>query len=549
MRGLLYIILWVLCAGMARADCPAQDFTPFYTRADVFQAGLERAKGIAPVPGIRGAILPHHLEMPELLAGAIRMTSGDQVTRAVVLFPDHFYQSKTPFAVTIRGFDTIFGKVPTDAQAVENLLGGIVQDSCLFQKDHGIRAALPFMARLMPGVPIVPVAVSINSGRDEWDEMIARLRPLMQPGTVVLQVTDFSHYMPLHQARLRDQQVLNVLSAGDTEAAARFVQPDHVDSVGAMYIAMTLMAEQGAAPVVVANANMQELYDRFIAETTSYVTAAYVPEGVDAPPLFGAQRFVIGGDLFLGRVLPSLLSDELIAERVTKAALGATKGLPLVLNLEGVLLPDMPTGLDHMVLAMPAGIVQDWAQRLNVVAVSLANNHARDIGETGLTETRRALDQMGIAHFGQGEVLRMMGVAMVGLTDLDGRALPSVDRLTPELLDSAVLPDAQTPVLAMLHWGREFVTAPGPREEWIAEALRQRGVAAIIGAHPHAVSNGAQVLGGGDTVVLHSLGNFLFDQMPPHSSGGLAEVRVFPQGTVSVRPLALPHLFELTQSK
>ena len=259
MRGLLYIILWVLCAGMARADCPAQDFTPFYTRADVFQAGLERAKGIAPVPGIRGAILPHHLEMPELLAGAIRMTSGDQVTRAVVLFPDHFYQSKTPFAVTIRGFDTIFGKVPTDAQAVENLLGGIVQDSCLFQKDHGIRAALPFMARLMPGVPIVPVAVSINSGRDEWDEMIARLRPLMQPGTVVLQVTDFSHYMPLHQARLRDQQVLNVLSAGDTEAAARFVQPDHVDSVGAMYIAMTLMAEQGAAPVVVANANMQEL--------------------------------------------------------------------------------------------------------------------------------------------------------------------------------------------------------------------------------------------------------------------------------------------------
>ena len=72
-----------------------------------------------------------------------------------------------------------------------------------------------------------------------------------------------------------------------------------------------------------------------------------------------------------------------------------------------------------MVLAMPAGIVQDWAQRLNVVAVSLANNHARDIGETGLTETRRALDQMGIAHFGQGEVLRMMGVAM-GRADRSG---------------------------------------------------------------------------------------------------------------------------------
>jgi poly-gamma-glutamate synthesis protein (capsule biosynthesis protein) len=539
----------VLCAAPVWAGCPKGDFTPFYTKPDVFQAGLERAADVAPVPGIRGAILPHHLEMPELVAAGIAIAATPQVKRAVVLFPDHFYQAKTPFAVTPHGFDTIWGLVPTDAEAAKALLGGPVSESCLFQKDHGIRAALPFMARMMPGVQIVPVAVSINSDRDEWDMMVERLRPLMQPGTIVLQVTDFSHYLPLHQARLRDQQVLNVLSAGDAEAAARFVQPDHVDSVGAMYIAMTLMAEQGAAPVVVANANMQALYDRFVPETTSYVTAAFVPEGVDAPPAFGAQRFVIGGDLFLGRVLPSLLSDELIAERVAKAALGATRGLPLVLNLEGVLLPDLPSGLDHMVLAMPSGIVRDWAQRLNVVAVSLANNHARDVGDSGLAETRRALDQMGIAHFGQGEVLRIKGAALVGLTDLDGRALPSVDRLTPELLDNAVLADAQTPVLAMLHWGREYVTTPGAREEWIAEQLRQRGVAAIVGAHPHAADQGVQALGGGDTAVVYSLGNFLFDQMPPHSSGGLVEVRVFPQGTVFLRRLPLPHLFSLTQAK
>jgi poly-gamma-glutamate synthesis protein (capsule biosynthesis protein) len=539
----------VLCATPVWADCPEGDFTPFYTKPDVFAAGLEKAADVAPVSEIRGSILPHHLEMPELVAAGIAIAATPEVKRAVVLFPDHFYQASSPFAVTTRGFDTIFGPVRTDAQAAASLIGGPVTESCLFQKDHGIRAALPFVARLMPGVQIVPVAVSINSDRAEWDVMVERLRPLMQPGTVVLQITDFSHYLPLHQARLRDQQVLNVLSAGDIEAAARFVQPDHVDSVGAMYIAMTLMAEQGAKPVVVANANMQELYDRFIAETTSYVTAAYVPDGVDAPPLFGAQRFVIGGDLFLGRVLPSLLSDELIADRVTKAALGATRGLPLVLNLEGVLLPDMPAPLAHMVLAMPSGIVQDWAERLNVVAVSLANNHARDIGDSGLAETRRALDQMGIAHFGQGEVLELMGAALVGLTDLDGRAMPRVDRLTPDLLDRAVLEDAETPVLAFLHWGQEFVTEPGLREAWIAEQLRKRGVAAIIGAHPHAVSEGAQVLGGGDTFVMHSLGNFLFDQLPPHSSGGLAEVRVFPQGTISIRPLPLPHLFQLTQTK
>ncbi|WP_319824702.1 AmmeMemoRadiSam system protein B [Thalassovita sp.] len=543
----LLLLVYMVLFGAARADCPDGDFPPFYKDTGLFDAGLAGSRHVQPVRGITGAILPHHLEMPELLGGAVRMVAGTGVKRLVLLFPDHFYKSRTPFATTPRGFQTVLGPVPVDADAAGALIGdGLVEESCLFQREHGVRAALPFIARLMPGVQVVPVAVSINSVRADWDAMLERLRPLMGPDTAVLQITDFSHYLPLHGARLRDQQVLNVLAANDIEAAARLVQPDHVDSVGSMYIAMTLMAERGARPVVVANANMQSLYDHFIAETTSYVVAAFVPEEVDPAP-FAAERFLIGGDLFLGRVLPGLLTDELIARRVEEAALSATRGLPLVLNLEGVLLPQMPSTLDHMVLGMPADIVRDWAERLNIVAVSLANNHARDIGESGLSETRAALNRFGIAHFAQGEVLRLKGAVLVGLTDLDGRAVPPVGRLTPDLLDRAVLPDAETPVIALVHWGREFVTQPSAREAWIAEELRKRGVVGVIGAHPHAVSAAPVVLAGGETIVVQSLGNFLFDQLPPDSSGGLAEVRVFSQGTVFIRQLPLPHLFAATQ--
>ncbi len=543
---ILMACLWGSVLGAQ--DCAQPVFSAFYGRPDLFERGLAQSAHVAPVPRIGGAILPHHLEMPDLLGGAVRMIASPQVKRVIVLFPDHFYQSRTVFSVTTKGFQTVLGPVPVDAQAARSLMRSeLVSDSCLFQKDHGLRAVLPFLARLMPEVPIVPVALSINSRQAQWDQLIEALRPLMTPGTVVLQATDFSHYLPQHAARLRDQQVLNILAAGDAQAAGQLIQPDHVDSVGAMYVAMRLMAQQGRYPVVVANANMQELYDRFIAETTSYVVAAFVPDGAEAPPIHG-QRFVIGGDLFLGRVLPGLLSDELIARRVQEAALAATGGLPLVLNLEGVLLPQMPSTLDHMVLGMPADLLRDWARRLNVVAVSLANNHARDIGESGLAETRRALRAFGIAHFGQGEVLHLMGAALFGLTDLDGRAVPSVDRLTPEILDRAILPEADVPVIGFVHWGREFVTRPSAREDWIAEELRKRGVSAIIGAHPHAVSRGLALLGGGDSVVLHSLGNFLFDQLPPQSSGGLAEIRVFPQGTVFIRQRPLPHLFARTQS-
>ncbi|THD76265.1 AmmeMemoRadiSam system protein B [Thalassobius vesicularis] len=545
MRALLLVLL--LIGGMARAECPAGDFPPFYAQTKHFDAGLARSADVKPVDGISGAILPHHLEMPELLGAAIRMTARPGVKRAIVLFPDHFFRSDAPFATTARGFETVLGPVPTDPAAEGLIDGALVQDSCLFDKEHGLRAVLPFMARLMPGVSVIPVAVSINSRREHWDALAERLAPLLGPETVVLQATDYSHYLPLHEARQRDQQVLNLLAAMDLDGVAGLVQPDHVDSTGAMYITMKLLGARGARPVVVANANMQELYKPFIAETTSYVVAAYAPEGAEVPPFVG-QRFMIGGDLFLGRVLPGLLSDELISDRVAKAALAATHGLPLVLNLEGVLLPQMPAGLDHMVLGMPADLLRDWARLLNVVAVSLANNHARDIGESGLAETRAALARFGIAAFGQGEALPLMGATLVGLTDLEGRAVPPVDRLTPELLDRVIHTDATSPVIAFLHWGREFVTQPAARETDLAEGLRQRGVAVVIGAHPHAASTDLRALGGGDTVVLHSLGNFLFDQLPPHSSGALAEVRVFPQGTVFVRQLPLPHLFELTQA-
>jgi poly-gamma-glutamate synthesis protein (capsule biosynthesis protein) len=540
--GLAWIIM--LWAVVAYADCPEAAFPAFYTQPDVFEAGLAASEDVNPVDGIGGAILPHHLEMPELLAGAVRMVARPGVRRVVILFPDHFYKSRVPFATTGRGFQTIFGPIPGDAAAASSLLGdGLVEESCLFQDDHGVRAVLPFMARLMPGVAVVPVAVSINSTRDQWEAMAVRLRPLVGADTVVLQVTDFSHYLPLHQARLRDQQVLNVLAAMDRDAVAGLVQPDHVDSVGAMYLAMTLMGQRGLRPVVVANANMQGLYRRFIPETTSYVVAAFVPDGGDAPPFAGAERFLIGGDLFLGRVLPEYLSDELAARRVEEAALAATKGLPLVLNLEGVLLPQLPRALDHMVLGMPADLLRDWAERLNIVAVSLANNHARDMGDSGLAETRRALRQLGIPFVGQGDVIRLNGAALVGLSDLDGRAMPSVDRLTPDLLDRAMIGDAAVPVIALLHWGREFVTVPSARERWIAENLRGRGVAAIVGAHPHQTSHSPRVIGGGDTVVVQSVGNFLFDQLPPAASGSLVEVRVFPQGTVFLRQLPLPSLF------
>nr|WP_275981988.1 AmmeMemoRadiSam system protein B [Frigidibacter sp. ROC022] len=543
----------------ARSPCPTGDYPAFYPDPAPFDAALEATAGVAPRPTpVTGLVVPHHLNAPDLIASGLRLGSGQRPRRIVLLFPDHFAESPRPFATTTHGFRTVLGAVPTDAGAARTLLADpdLVADSCLFGSDHGARALLPFLARLYPGVPVLPLAIGNGSNRADWDAMARALTPLIDAETLLIQSTDFSHYLPWHEARQRDQEVLNLLAAGDLDGIARLVQPDHVDSVGALYLTMALERRLfGAGPQVVANRNQQQGVDQFLSETTSYMVILYQPEGLPPvpAPLAGAHRYVLAGDWFLGRTWPGLLYDELVAGRVERAALEATGGLPLIANLEGVLLPDLPGTLDHMTLAMPAELVVDWARRLNVAGFGLANNHAMDIGTSGMTETLAALDAAGIPHAAQGERLQLPGLTLVILSDLDGAAMPPWHRLDEELLDRVLVEDASVPVLAFLHWGAEWVTEPRPREQMLTREIEARGAAALVGAHPHAASAGPRATPGGRMLVIQSLGNFLFDQHGPGAgglaSGALAEVTAFDQGTIFLRQIPAPQLYDIARGR
>ena len=544
-------VLVTSAAGAVTPVCPRGDgdFPVFYPSADRFTAALEATRDVAPWAGpVTGVTVPHHLLVPDLIAGGLRLAAGADPARIVVLLPDHFARSPRPFATSARGYDTVLGPVAADAGAVAALLRDPrVADSCLFATEHGLRALLPFLSRLYPAARIVPVAIAASATRADWDEIADRLAPLVDARTLIVQSTDFSHYLPHYIARQRDQQVLNVMAAGDLDAIAGLIQPDHVDSVGALYIQTLLQARlHDAAPVVVANRNLQEDVAQPIQRTTSYIVALYTPAGApaDPPPFAGSHVYMLGGDLFLGRAMPRLLADDLVADRVAQAALAVTRGLPLILNLEGVVLPDVPAGLPPLTLAMPRALLADWAARLRLAGLGQANNHAADMGDSGLALTRAALDALHLPWAAQGGRLDLPGVSLVMLTDHDGRASGV---LTPPVLDRLALPDATRPVVAFVHWGREGLPDPDPRQMDLALAMHDRGVAAIVGAHPHVASRRPLALAGGDTLLIPSLGNFLFDQSAPGASGAVVELRTFAQGTLFLRQLPLPPLYDLAR--
>lgn len=538
---------------LAAPRCPEGDqpFASFYRDGAPFTRAMARVARYPPAPvPLTGITVPHHLLVGHLTALGFRAASSSRPQRIVVIAPDHFRRAATPFAVATRGFETPFGLVPAARDEAEALLAAspLVEESCLFVDEHGVQAMMPFIRETFPDVPVLAIAVALRSNLDDWNALARLLEPLMGEGTLVVQSTDFSHYLPQAEARRFDQQTLNLLAAGPPEALAALRQPQHADTVGGMVVQATLQARLGSLPAVIANENSQGYAARFVAETTSYCVILWGAAPGTSPPWEGASRVYLGGDAFFGRAMQEALRDEGAAARVEAVVRRATVGAPLVLNLEGVILPDVPKGLPPLTLAMPADLALPWLKRLNVVGVSLANNHALDLGASGVGETRAALRGVGIQAASQGEAIVLPGLDIVALSDLGPNGSRDERHVSPAVLDTLAREGPDRAVAALIHWGREWEASPGSRETELATAIGQRAVAVIAGAHPHRASEGLAAIGGGDTVMSYSLGNFLFDQGAERgASGALLELTVFPQGTMFARRVGLPNLFDLAR--
>ena len=536
-------------AGQSSADQP---FASLYIKPDIFLASIEAARGsLVRNRRVSGLTVPHHLLAADLIAKGFLVAEGQRYDKIVILFPDHFKKTKRPFATTRRPFETVFGLIPNSEPDVSRLLAGEapIEESDLFAKDHGIGALLPYVRYFFPDTPVVPFAVSIASTREQWEQLIAALEPVITRDTLILQSTDYSHYLTSHEAIRHDQQTLNVIASGDMDGVAKLLQPPHLDSRGSQYIQMRLQEKHfGSRPVVIANKNSQNYASGAMAETTSYIVQIYPAtaehELIDAQETDGAKTYCFAGDTFFGRYMLKFVSRPEPRERLRKELERRLAGCKLILNLEGVTVDEMPADLGPLTLAMPEDVTLDWLKALNVVAVSVANNHAKDLGEEAYARMVASLRSHGIAVVEHGGIVDLGPFRLAGLTDIDNSTRPFAERIGESDLQAIGRADASPPLAAFLHWGREYQPAPDARQTELAGALRQSGVALIVGAHPHQAYPRIEALAGGETAVAYSLGNFLFDQFSDRASGAILEVRFFPQGTFFARLVKMPNFYE-----
>ena len=519
---------------------PAQDPVPL--RAAI---AAERP-AFTPPAGVTGISVPHHLLAADLIARGFWAASAGDYDRVILISPDHFRKVGGAFGTTRADLATVFGTVPVDEAAVAALAASpLVETLPTIASEHGVMAVAPFVAHFFPRAKIVPVLASISSTPADWAALVDLLAPLLTHRTLVVQSTDYSHYRPAGEAVARDQESIAAITTGAPDAVLPLLQPAHMDSKAAQYLQLALQRRAGATPVILGNRN-SVAYGSGAATTTSYVVTAFLRD-----PAAGAvfaypdqQRLMFAGDVLLGRYLLPVLRNPGSWGTIRDSVLGFTHGLPLVINLEGVLLDRPVTGVDATAHVMVTDDAAPVLAALQVAAAGLANNHANDLGPEGRAETVRQLGRIGVTALEHGTVTDLGALRVLALNFVGGRMVEDAIA-RPGDLDRVCGIAAAPPLVAYVHWGPEYVTAPTDRERAIAESLARCGVSLIVGNHSHQAAPGLDLLRGGATQSVFSLGNFLFDQTSPRGTGALLEVRVFEQGTLAARLIPIPNLFEL----
>ncbi len=144
------------------------------------------------------------------------------IRRIVLAGPAHRVPVAWVAGTTAATWGTPLGDVAIDAEAVRPRgreapvdLGAAADRA--HQHEHCLEVQLPFLQRVLPDVPVVPLLV--GSGEDH--RVAALLRDWWSdPQTLILVSTDLSHYLPAEQARVRDARTAHTITERDADALA-----------------------------------------------------------------------------------------------------------------------------------------------------------------------------------------------------------------------------------------------------------------------------------------------------------------------------------------
>jgi MEMO1 family protein len=177
----------------------------------------------------------------------------DAPYRTVVLIgPSHFVAFDGVALWPDGAWETPFGPVAVDsdlAAAIRRASPGIIEQAAAHGREHSLEMQLPFIARLLPGVPIVPLVMGRQTGATAAAAGDALARVLQtHPDVLLVASSDLSHYENARTAARLDAVVLRHVEALDPDGlmAALEREPGHACGGGPIVSVLHAVRRCGA---------------------------------------------------------------------------------------------------------------------------------------------------------------------------------------------------------------------------------------------------------------------------------------------------------------
>jgi AmmeMemoRadiSam system protein B len=228
---------------------------------DGYIARADSAAGGTVIGGNLTALIAPHAGLMysgQVAAHAYRLLRDRTFDVAVLVGPSHFVGFDGVALYSSGGFDTPFGVAPIDTEcglAIAAATPVVQDDPVAHSREHSLEMQLPFLARLAPSLPIVPLLMGYQT-RDTATTLGEALAVALRGRKALLIASsDLSHYHDAPTAFALDRVVIDCVSrfAPDDLQAALDVKPEHACGGGPVVAVMRAAQAAGANDAVILN--------------------------------------------------------------------------------------------------------------------------------------------------------------------------------------------------------------------------------------------------------------------------------------------------------
>jgi AmmeMemoRadiSam system protein B len=256
---------------------------------DALAAAVDRCLAAHPaIAGVTALIAPHAgLVYSGPVAGyGYAAVAGAACDVVVLVGPSHY----APFdgvALSARGgFDSPLGALRIDEALADRLAilsSAIHVDPGVHDREHSLELQLPFLARVLPDVPILPLMMGSQDAATSSALAEALATALRGRQPLLVASSDLSHYQDRGTASALDAVVLEHVRAFDPDAlqAALDRHPNHACGGGPIVAVMRAARALGATRSAVLRYADSGDVSGDTAQVVGYVSAAFGAFEVD----------------------------------------------------------------------------------------------------------------------------------------------------------------------------------------------------------------------------------------------------------------------------